>query len=172
VHFNLCVCHYRLGRNAKAVSELRTAIALKRGDYPRALYALGMARLAQQNWREARLAFLAVVSARQADGEAWFDLAFAYLGERDLGGAETAFRNAVLYGTVDADLVHNNIGVILALRGDLSTAVKEFETALTLSGGRLAEAKTNLEVCRRLGRSARLVAQLEFGNRQRPPGNA
>jgi Flp pilus assembly protein TadD len=166
LHFNLGVCEYRLGRYPRAVSEFKLASALAGGTYQRASYGQGMAELAQNNFKNARRAFLQGLRVGRKDGEAWFDLAFAYLGERDLSSAESAFRRSILYKSIDADLAHNNLGVVLALRGDIAAAVREFETALALSGGHLAEARANIEYCRSLaGNAAMLVAKLEFGTR-------
>lgn len=166
VRYDLGVCRFRLGQNAAAATDLEEALHLVHGNYPRASYALGMVHLEQQEWAKARRAFLKVVDANGSDGEVWFDLGVAYLGENDLRGAENAFQNSVRFGTRDASLGHNNIGVILAVSGDLSAALKEFETALTLSAGSLREARSNLEYCRSLmhDRPA-LIAKLEFGRR-------
>ena len=148
LHYNIGVCEYRLDRPEQAIKELEQAVTLTNGRYTRAFYALGMAESARENWPKARLAFLEAVKSNKADGEAWFDLAFAYLGEKDLANAEAAFRNAITYKSIDTPLGHNNVGVLLALKNDLSAAEKEFETALRLSAGKLPEAKSNLEYCR------------------------
>ena len=148
LHYNIGVCEYRLNRPEQAVNELMQAVKLANNTYPRAFYALGMAESARENWPKARMAFLEAVKASATDGEAWFDLAFAYLGENDLAKAEIAFRNAIANKSIDTPLSHNNIGVLLALKNDLSAAEKEFETALKASGGNLPEAKSNLEFCR------------------------
>ncbi len=160
LHYNIGVCEYRLDRAGKAVKELEQAVELTTGLYPRAFYALGMAESARKNWPKARLAFLKAVRSNKTDGEAWFDLAFAYLGENDLANAEAAFRNAVAYKSIDAPLGHNNIGVMLALRGETAAAIKEFETALRSTDGKLAEAKSNLEYCR--AHSGQLSAKSGF----------
>lgn len=166
LHFNLGVCEYRLGRYPRAVSEFQLASGLAGGVYQRASYGQGMAELAQNNFRNAQRAFLQSLRVDRKDGEAWFDLAFAYLGDRDLASAESAFRRSILYKSIDADLGHNNLGVVLALRGDIAAAVREFETALTLSGGNLTEARANLEYCRSIAANpALLVAKLEFRKR-------
>ena len=156
LHYNLGVCEYRLGQNEQAIADLDQAIKLKKGDYAIASYALGMAESARENWPKARLAFLEALSSNKTNGEAWFDLAFAYLGENDPINAEAAFRNSITYKSVDLPLSHNNIGVILAIRGDLAGAEKEFEAALAASGGKLIEAQNNLNYCR--ARAAKLVA--------------
>ncbi len=148
LHYNLGVCEFRLGHNEQAVAEFDQAIRLKNGDYVRAFYALGMAESARENWPKAQAAFLEAVRSNRANGEAWFDLAFAYLRENDFANAEAAFRNSIAYKSVDSALGHNNVGVLLAMRGDLNAAEKEFETALRSSGGQLVEAKSNLDYCR------------------------
>jgi len=158
LHYNLGVCEFRLGHNEQAIAEFDQAIKLKKGDYAIASYALGMAESARENWGAARLAFLRAIRSNKQNGEAWFDLAFAYLGEGDLTGAEIAFQNSITYNSVDLALSHNNVGAILAVRGDLAAAEKEFEAAVRASGGKLTEAKRNLDYCR--SRAAKLVAAM------------
>lgn len=163
VHFNLGVCNYRLGSGAAAVAELNKAIKLSRRKYPRAYYALGMAEAEQKNWPNARRAFLEAVKLNDADGEAWFDLAIVYLAEKDFDSAQMAFRNSIYNKSIDSALGHNNIGVIMAMKSDLAEAEKEFEAALIGSGGRLVEARKNLEFCRALSvRRTGLVGKVEF----------
>ena len=90
----------------------------------------------------------------------------AYLGGGDTVNAETAFRSAISFGTRDASLSHNNIGVIHALNGEMAAAVKEFEMALDLSHGALVEARANINFCSpRTANRPALVAKLEYGRR-------
>lgn len=148
LHYNIGVCEYHLNHPERAVAELKVAIKLKGGNYSKAFYALGMAESARANWQSARLAFLESLRLNRSNGEAWFDLAFVDLASGDFAGAEAAFRNSIIYESIDSAWSHNNVGVLLALRGDLSEAQKEFETALAASAGKLIEARNNLEYCR------------------------
>ena len=160
LHYNLGVCSYRLHRLEKSVEYLGMAISMRKGDYSAAYYALGMAETARENWPQARLAFLGALKGNRTNGEAWFDLASVYILEKNFAGAELAFRNSVAYKSIDSPLSHNNIGVILAMKKDFAAAETEFETALEQSGGRLIEARKNLEYCRM--RNRELIAKLEF----------
>ena len=164
LYFNLGVCNYRLQKTVEAVSELNKAIKLSKGKYQRAYYAMGMAESEQKNWVNARLAFLGALKLNSADGEAWFDLAFVYLAERDFDSAGLAFRNSIENHSVDSAFGHNNVGVIMAMKNDLASAEKEFEAALSGSGGRLIEARKNLEFCRRKlsVKQTELVGKFEF----------
>lgn len=160
LHYNLGVCEYRLNHADKAVEEFNLARKMKGFDKSRTLYALGMAESARGNWHGARLAFLETLKPDEKNGEAWFDLAFAYLKEGNFPDAERAYRNSIVHKSIDSALSHNNVGVFLALRGEFSSAEKEFETALNSSGGELVEARNNLAYCRahereRLGLIAR-----------------
>lgn len=169
LHYNIGVCEYRLDRPEQAIKELERAVSLTNGAYPRAFYALGMAESARENWPVARLAFLKAVQFNKTNGEAWFDLAFAYLGEKDLANAEAAFRNAIAYKSIDTPLGHNNLGVLLALKNDLSAAEKEFEAALRSSGGKLPEAKSNLEYCRtHASTQLSIIGELAYALRNSP----
>jgi len=165
VKYDIGACEFRLDLTQRAIGHLEDAIRSANGYYPKAFYALGMAEASLKNWPRARTAFLTTLKADKTNGEAWFDIGVAYLGENDLEKAETAFRNAIKYGTRDAGVGHNNIGVIRALNGEMNAAVREFETALTLSNGDLAEARQNLNFCRTLSERTALVAKLEFGKR-------
>ena len=107
-----------------------------------------MAQSERENWKGAQRAFLEAVKRDNRNGEAWFDLAFAYIAGGDLTAAESAFRNSIVHKSIDSILGHNNVGVLLAIRGEYAAAEREFETALKASGGSLIEAKNNLEYCR------------------------
>ncbi len=165
VQYDIGACEFRLELTGQAIGHLEDAIRSTNGYYPKAFYALGMAHARLQNWPQARTAFLTTLKADKTNGEAWFDLGVAYLGENHMENAETAFRNAIKFGTRDASVGHNNVGVIRALNGEMSSAVREFETALKLSNGDLAEARQNLNFCRTLSERTALVAKLEFGKR-------
>ena len=165
IHFNIGVCLYRLKQSEKATSEFEEAIKLKQGDYEKALYALGMAQAELKNWPKAEEAFRGAIRLNKQNGEAWFDLAFVYLAKNDYDAARTAFHKSVEYKSVAAPVSHNNLGVILAIGGDINSAVREFETALKKSNGKFAVAERNLQFCKSLGQnfSGDLTAQLEFG---------
>jgi Flp pilus assembly protein TadD len=126
-----------------------------------------MARAELKNWKAAEAAFRGALRLNKQNGEAWFDLAFVYLGQKDYQSAHTAFQKSIEHKSVAAVVGHNNIGVILAIGGDVDAAVKEFETALKKSGGKFTVAERNLQFCKSLGQYFRLelVAKLEFGGK-------
>ncbi len=163
IHFNIGVCFYKLKRNAEAVSEYERTVKLKT-NYAKAFYALGMAQAELQNWQKAETAFRGAIRVNQQNGEAWFDLAFVYLAQKNYDSAQTAFQKSIELGSVDAPISYNNLGVILALGGDVNAAVKQFETALQKSNGKLSVAERNLQFCKTLGQN--LSAKLEFGRNQ------
>ncbi len=165
IHFNIGVCLYQLKQNPKAAAEFEQAVKLSGGDYEKAFYALGMTQAELKNWQAAETAFRGALRLNKRNGEAWFDLAFVYLANNDYAAARNAFQKSVRYKSVAAPVGHNNLGVILAMNGDLTAAVKEFETALKKSNGKLLEAERNLQFCKSLGQnfSQELVAKLEFG---------
>jgi tetratricopeptide (TPR) repeat protein len=162
LHYNVGVCYFRLDEFKPAKNHFKSAILLKH-DYSRAHYALGMARMRLREWKDASTSFSRLVQLDPKNAEAWFDLAFVSIALNDLDTAETAFARSIAFGSVDSALSHNNIGVILALKGDLTAAEREFETAIEMSGSRLHEAKNNLEFCRanRLGKPV-LIAKEEL----------
>lgn len=142
VHYNIGVCLYRLDRPADAVPELKEAIRLKGDRYQQAWYALGMAQAVLKNTAAAREAFLRAVALDKKDAEAWFDLGLVLMEQREFLPARGAFQKAVEFRSVNSADAHNNIGVIHALNGDITAAIKEFE----LSGS--VEAAGNLKYWR------------------------
>ncbi len=158
LRYNIGVCYFHLGRLDQAADEFRSALLLK-SDYARAHYALGMAEIRRKKWKAARVSLSQVTELDPKNGEAWFDLAFVELSRGDFDSANAAFVRSIEYGTADVALSHNNIGVILAIKGELRSAAKMFESAIVLSSGRLTEARRNLEYCRsRLSGPSVLVA--------------
>lgn len=74
------------------------------------------------DWKRSSDALGRVVSLQPKNGEALFDLALSSVALGDLENAARAFKKSIELGSVDAALSHNNIGVILAVKGDLATA--------------------------------------------------
>ena len=169
LHYNVGVCYFRLDQFELAVSEFKSALLLKK-DYVRAHYALGMAQMRKRNWKGATVSFSKVAELDPKNGEAWFDRAFAMLAVGDINAAEAAFVRSIALGSIDSALSHNNIGVILAMKGDLGRAETQFANAIAFSADRLPEAKRNLEFCRaqRYGKRE-LVAKLEYATRAAGP---
>jgi Flp pilus assembly protein TadD len=169
LRFNIGVCYFRLEQYDPAVGQFKAALLLKK-DYARAHYALGMAETRRREWRQAAYSFSRAVTLEPKNSEAWFDLAFASIGENDLDNAAHAFRKSIELGSIDAALSHNNIGVILAVKGELAAAEVSFENAIAMSHGRLFEAKRNLEFCRakrQRGRELMAREQFQFAQRDR-----
>ena len=169
LHYNLGVCHFQLDEIDPAISQFKSAVLLKT-DYTRAHYALGMARMRKRAWKSATVSFTNVVDVDPKNGEAWFDLALAALALNDLKSAEEAFARSIIFSSRDAALSHNNIGVILAVKGDLASAETQFENAIAMSSGRLIEAKRNLEFCRAKRAPARELIAGEFQYAKRESG--
>ena len=167
LHYNIGVCYFRTDRFEQAVKQFKLAILLK-SDYARAHYALGMAKAQMQNWKDAAASFEDLLKIDPKNGEAWFDLAFANIAMKDFETAEKAFARSITFGSIDSALSHNNIGVILAIKGDLTGAEKQFETAIDLSTGRLYEAKRNLEFCRskRIGKADLVAGEFQYAGRK------
>lgn len=154
IHYNIGVCLYQLERVAEAVPELEEAIRLKGDRYQQAWYALGMAQADLKNTAAARKAFTRAVTLDRKDAEAWFDLGLALIAEKEFPAAREAFQKAVEFKSVNTADAHNNIGVIHAVSGDITAAIKEFE----ISGS--AEAAVNLKLCKEHGQNVtgKLVA--------------
>lgn len=157
LHSNIGICLYRLQRTEAAIDELKKAVRFSKGQYQPAFYALGMAYSEVGNWNDAVSAFRRSIALKEEDGEAWFDLASALLHRKDLRAAEFALKKSIKYKTVASHDAHNNLGVLLAWRGDLSAAEGEFGLAFEQSDGASAEAKHNLRLCRFYRQNSQLV---------------
>lgn len=164
IHFNIGICRYHLKQANEAVREFTKAITLSKGKYQKAFYALGIAQTELKKRREAEAAFLNSLKLKKDDGEAWFDLALIYIEEQNFEAAETTFQNSIKYKSIASADAHNNLGVILTIKGNYLSAEKEFETALRKSNDNLPVAAANLRFCRALAKefSRDLIANLEF----------
>lgn len=163
VHYNLGVSNYHLQQREAAAAEYERAIKVAGGNYEKAHYALGLVNAELGRWDEAKTSFGNAVRLNDRNGEAWFDMAFTYLALNETENAKTAFRKAIKNKAVEKAISHNNLGVLLAVDGDLSAAAVEFEQAVSSSGGDLDVAVDNLNKCKiaRSG-SREFVARKEF----------
>lgn len=174
INYNIGVCYYRSGRAREAVAFLEAAVKLSKNKNPKALHALGIIQSELGNRQAAKNSFALAVRLNKRDGESWFDLAMIYLEENDLRGATDCFQKAIRNRSIDAATAFNNLGVITAMNGDWLAAEKQFEKALTMSGGKLPEAMRNLNLCRSQNFSRDMAAKLEFVNkkiRENPKGD-
>ena len=164
IHFNKGVCLYQLHRHTEAATAFGQALTYK-PRYEKVYYALGMSQAERGNWRDAEAALRNALKVNPKNGETWFDLAFVYLAQKDFAAARTAFERSTKYKSVDSAIGHNNVGVILAMNGDFAKAEAEFKQAILESGGKLDEARNNLDFCQqRADITKRDVARnLEFG---------
>lgn len=142
ISFNIGVCLYRLERYREAADELEAAVAQDK-RYQKAWYALGKAYMELGDPKAAAHAFQKAVELDKKDAEAWFDLGLVLLAENDSPNAYAAFQRSIELKTVSIADAHNNLGVIMALRGDIDGAIKKF----ALVSGNSVEAKANLYLC-------------------------
>ena len=148
--YNIGVCHYALGEIEEALTHYAIAIQIRKGRYPIALYAQGVAFEDLGRRVEAKDAFL---RAANAPGEkhagALFKLGLVYQRERDYRAAVFMYRKA-LTRAQQFPACHNNLGVVLALEGRYGDAEHEFAIALKESNGKFEDARQNIELCRTL----------------------
>lgn len=157
VHYNLGVCRFHLDMLTEAAVDFETAIELANGSYEKASYSLGLTLSELGDSAAAERAFLDAIAVNKRNGEAWFDLAFLYLDRKEYDAAQTGFANAIRFGTIDPAVGHNNLGVLLAMKGDMSAAEKHFRSSVAV--GTLNEAVLNLEKCQV---REKLIAQTDF----------
>lgn len=161
IHYNIGVCFYQLKQTNEAVIEFEKAIWLN-SDYEKAFYALGMALSELKNFSKSETAFLQTIKLSNGrNGEAWFDLAFAYIGQQKYDEAFTSFQKAIISGSRATGASHNNLGVIYAIKGNFKAAEKELELANQLN---FSEAVNNLQILRKAmnTKDNNLIAQLIF----------
>ncbi|QYO68295.1 tetratricopeptide repeat protein [Leptolyngbya sp. 7M] len=152
-HYNIGVSAYHLGKFDLAIPHLEDAIILSGYKYEKAYYALGMAYAETGDWVSARDAFVSALSINSKNGEAWFDLAYAYLALNEDKMAMKAFERSIRYKTVDMPIAENNLGVLFAKSGDLKNAEKHFKNAVRLFGSSSNIASENLNVSREMMRN-------------------
>jgi len=162
LHFNIGVCHFRLEKNADALSRFETAVQLF-PKYERAHYALGMAASRKFDWQKSERAFLNALKLNRSNAETWFDLAFVYLATGEMLRAKAAFETSLELNTVDAATAYNNIGVISASFGDRKNAERAFENSVRVSNGTYEIAAANLTVIRLRHEETLVAANLKFG---------
>jgi len=166
IHYNLGVCLFQTNEKAKSVAEFSRAVELDK-SYAAAFYALGLAQSELENYAAAKTAFLRVleITGECGSGEAWFELAFVFITEKDFDQAAASFAKAVRFNSRDAPLAHNNLGVIFALKHDFAAAEKEFKMAWKASREKLILAKNNLNFIRQYqqNKNQMLLAEIVFG---------
>jgi len=163
VHYNIGVCFYRLKETRRAIAQFEQAVRLN-PDYEKAFYALGMANSDLQNWERAKDNFQRVLAlSRQQNGEAWFDLAFVFVGQENYDKAFTAFQKAIENGSRASGASHNNLGVIYVLRGELEAGISEIEKARALG---FREAENNLAYIRQIVTTKDKIAAISLISRE------
>lgn len=162
-HFNIGVCQHRRGRLREAIAQYRTALKLRRDQYAAAAYALGIALRDAQEEHAARAAFAqAVQAAGGKHAAALFELGLAAQQAGEEQTAADYYQKSLAQERLPAG--HNNLGVILARRGQLDEAMEEFATALAGARGQFVEARANLARCRQLRQlaSSQMIAQFQL----------
>jgi tetratricopeptide (TPR) repeat protein len=151
--YNIGVCHYELWQTEEAINFYKRAIDLKRGIYPVASYALGVALEDQRRFAEAKTAY------QQAPdfGPAIYRLGLLEAKSGKFKKAAALFRDAASREGRHVPASHNNLGVMLARLGFMQEAEKEFVVALASSGGVFEDAAHNLKLCRSLINSSTSV---------------
>ena len=146
-HYNLGVSFYHNRRLAEALEHLDKALRFSKQMYPQAHYLIGLIRFELDDLSGAEKSLRRSIALSADDAEAWYDLAYVYLAEKDNEAAKNAFEKAAKLGASGAAASLNNLGVLLALEGKLADAVLKFEKAA--AADRTGVALVNLEKCRR-----------------------
>ena len=194
VHFNRGVTLGHLGRNREGVAALRRALEI-RPDYPEArrnletlldrsetanpaARGIELARAGRLGEAEAALERALAEMPDDAPGkaEAWYNLGLVRArlagatGAAAGGSPEAAYRSALELAP-DHPEANNNLGILLAGRGELPAALERFEAAAAAAPD-WAEARFNLGVALDgLGRGDRALAEVRRAV-ELEPGNA
>ncbi|MCB1024414.1 MAG: tetratricopeptide repeat protein [Acidobacteria bacterium] len=149
IHYNIGVCAYKLKNLTKAERHFSAAIVIDPVEDSKKYFSLAVTQIDQKKFDDAKKTLRALLRNDESHGEAWFELGMIYVSERKIEAAKAAFeRSAQINGIRRPDAI-NNIGVILAMEGDLRSAARVFEKAYFASGQRLFAAKKNFEYCLR-----------------------
>jgi predicted O-linked N-acetylglucosamine transferase (SPINDLY family) len=148
-------CLAALGHLGDAVSEFRSALAL-RADHLPALVDLGVAYALLGNHRDAHQVLQSARALDARPAEVHFALGLSELGLNELQAAEVSFRRAIARNARFA-AAHNGLGVVLERRGQLSESITCFRKALA-AHPELVDAHRNLgDGLLRLGRAREAV---------------
>ncbi len=149
IDYNIGVCFYKLGDFPRAERYLSKAIIIDPAEDNKKYFALSLAQIELGKFSEAKKTLRIVLRNDKKHGEAWFEMGMIYLNESSLSKAKEAFLiSAKIEGFRRSEAV-NNVGVIMAMEGDLRLAEVAFEKAFLLSGKTLYAAKRNFEFCRK-----------------------
>lgn len=156
--YNMGVCYFELWKTDQAIAYFKSALHSRTQGYSQAAYSLGVALESQEKFDEARMAYGQVTSGDRK-GAALFRLGVL---ASDAKVATEFYRRALEVDGPHVASSHNNLGVMLAQRGLVVEAEKEFEMAVTASAGGLGEAVSNLKLCRAMRVSAlRITAETQ-----------
>ncbi len=126
-HNNLNLVYRELGRLSEAADCCRRALELA-PDLPELHNNLGIALKENGSLAAAVLSLEHAVQLRPTYAEAYYNLANALVELRRLEEAERAYRRAMELAPSDR-ATHNNLGLLLQLKGDYSGAIACFEFA-------------------------------------------
>jgi tetratricopeptide (TPR) repeat protein len=122
---------YERGDVESAVRELSKAAAAPNAE-PWIPYVLGMSQLALQQYRDAAESWEKVRQVAPEFETVYFNLADAYIGQRDETAAIKILRDGERRWPADPE-IKNAIGVIQVRRGALDAAIESFEHARTIA---------------------------------------
>jgi len=153
--YNIGVCYYELWLTDKAIEFFLRAVELKRGNYARASFALGVALEDEKRFSEAKDAYRQVLlTSKDGYPAATFRLGVLAVYEDQTEQAVRLFQAAAKHPGPHVASSHNNLGVMLARMGKLQMAEEEFIRALSNSDGSFRDAQYNLILCRSLMQTA------------------
>lgn len=147
LHYNIGVSLFQLERFGAAQYHLKKALRFTNHLSARAHHVLGLTMQELGDWNGAGSSLRTAVALDDRNGEAWFDLGMVMLQVGNDRMALTAFDRAIRHRSTERSASYNNIGVLLAARGELAEAMVQFTRAAALDTGGVAA--QNLEKCRR-----------------------
>lgn len=167
IHYNIGVCFYKLKKFKQAITEFEKANLFAPTPEPKVFYALGLSQIELKNLTKAKKSLQKVLQIDIKHGEAWFDLAMIYIEENKFDSAKEAFLNSIEFDCIRSAEAINNIGVILAIEGDVQNAEVSFQKAFLRSNQTLFEARKNLEFIKKYRSDdlQKLLANLIFTKR-------
>ena len=158
----LAALHAQTGRLTTAVKLARESIKIG-GPVFEFLLFLGTVLVKAGDRVAGRHVLISALDSQTADLKALAALGLELLENGAPEHAEDCFRK-VLAKNPDVAQVHNALGGLLLMRGELQDALVEFDTALRLSAGMVTAAFNRKEVLRRLGRLPDPCSPLPVGD--------
>lgn len=130
-YFNLARASYSQKETLRAIREYRTALDLRKGDYPEAELNLGLVYASQDKYADAEAAYRRALRLRPAYPEAWYNLGVNLLRQKKLDDARSAFETALRHDP-RYEQAWFNLGLVHTRARRSQAAIDAYRAALAI----------------------------------------